>query len=92
MADIWEFEPGKLVPYVEFKMEWKGEGTFSDTMPDAIVTGALSEKRIKLRVSGLLFYLYYSYIAHLDTLIYVQSSYLDGLVNCNLHSHNQEVT
>ena len=63
MAVIWDYEPGRLIPHIDFKMEWKGEGAFSDSMPDAIVTGALSEKRIKLRVSGLLFHLYnYGYI------------------------------
>ena len=54
MAVIWDYEPGRLVPHIDFKMEWKGEGNCSDGVTDVIVTGALTEPTIKLRTSGLL--------------------------------------
>ena len=54
MADIWCYEPGRLIPHVEFKIEWKRQERCSDTLPEAIVTGALLEKKIALRISGLL--------------------------------------
>ena len=54
MAVIWYYEPGRLIPHIDFKMEWKGEGNCSDGVTDVIVTGALSEPTIKLRTSGLI--------------------------------------
>ena len=71
MADIWGYEPGRLIPHVEFMIKWKRQGSCSDTLPEAIVTGALFEKKIALRISGLLYIYNYVWLHGTDMHSYI---------------------